>query len=175
MSCLSQYEELTVISSCSSLTRWIDLLASWLFCNHKYASSLLTSFVVFVCGLQDRRETMKRFLTGEISVIVATGVLGRGMDLLKVTQVIVFDFPSTIQEYIHMIGRASRLGNPGSAMVFLDNESKALFKELVALLRASGTAIPRELLNSPYLHSTYALAYNKKKRRRKQDVDTDSE
>ena len=118
---------------------------------------------------------MKSFLTGETPVIVATGVLGRGLDLLKVTQVIVFDFPSSIQEYIHMIGRASRLGNPGSAMVFVDNDSKALFKELVALLRASATVIPRELLNSPYLHSTYALAYNRRKRRRKQNVDIDSD
>jgi len=118
---------------------------------------------------------MKSFLTGETPVIVATGLLGRGLDLLRMTQVIVFDFPSSIQEYVHMIGRASRLGSPGSAIVFLDNESKALFKDFVALLRASGTAIPRELLNSPYLYSTYALAYNKKKRRRKQDVDTDSE
>jgi ATP-dependent RNA helicase DDX59 len=118
---------------------------------------------------------MKSFLTGEIPVIVATGVLGRGLDLLKVTQVIVFDFPSSIQEYVHMIGRASRLGIPGSAMVFVDNESKAVFKELVALLRASETVVPRELLNSPYLHSTYALAYNKKRKRRKQNVDTDSD
>jgi ATP-dependent RNA helicase DDX59 len=136
---------------------------------------LFSHILLNLCALQDRRETLKRFLTGEISVIVATGVLGRGLDLLRVSQVIVFDFPLSIQEYIHMIGRASRLGNPGSAMVFLDNESKALFKELVALLRTSGTAIPRELMNSPYLYSTYALAYNKKKRRRKQDVDSNSE
>lgn len=156
------------------------------FVNSRMGSDLLAEAIRSVTGIKamsvhgeksmkDRRETMKSFLTGETSVIVATGLLGRGLDLLRMTQVIVFDFPSSIQEYIHMIGRASRLGSPGSAIVFLDNESKALFKDLVALLRASGTAIPRELLNSPYLYSTYALAYNKKKRRRKQDVDTDSE
>lgn len=156
------------------------------FVSSRMGSDLLAEAIRSVTGIKalslhgeksmkDRRETMKSFLTGEISVIVATGVLGRGLDLLKVTQVIVFDFPSSIQEYIHMIGRASRLRNPGSALVFVDNECKSLFKELVALLRASGTAIPRELLNSPYLYSTYAVAYNKKRRRRKQDVDTDSE
>lgn len=150
-----------------------DSLASCAFGNHAHASLLTLCFALCVPS-QDRRETMKNFLTGELPVIVATGVLGRGLDLLKVTQVIVFDFPSSVQEYIHMIGRASRLGNAGSAMVFVDNESKALFKELVTLLRASGTVIPRELLNSPYLHSTYALAYNKKKRRRKH-VDSDSD
>lgn len=124
--------------------------------------------------LQERRETMKRFLTGNLRVLVATGVMGRGLDLVRVTQVIVFDFPSSIQEYIHMIGRTSRLGQPGSAMVFIDNESKALFKDFVGLLRSSGTAIPRELSNSPYVHSTYAVAYNKKKRRRvREESDSD--
>lgn len=112
---------------------------------------------------------------GEIPVIVATGVLGRGLDLLRVTQVIIFDFPSSIEEYIHMIGRASRLSNAGSAMVFVNDESKALFKELVALLKASRTVVPRELLNSSYLLSTYALAYNRKKKRRRKDVDSDSD
>jgi len=117
---------------------------------------------------------MKRFLTGNLRVLVATGVMGRGLDLVRVTQVIVLDFPSSIQEYIHMIGRTSRLGQPGSAMVFIDNESKALFKDFVGLLRSSGTAIPRELSNSPYLHSTYAVAYNKKKRRRvREESDSD--
>lgn len=125
--------------------------------------------------LQERRETMKRFLTGNLRVLVATGVMGRGLDFVRVTQVIVFDFPSSIQEYIHMIGRTSRLGQPGSAMVFIDNESKALFKDFVGLLRSSGTAIPRELSNSPYLHSTYAVAYNKKKRRNRDREESDSD
>lgn len=118
---------------------------------------------------------MKLFLMGELPVIVATGVLGRGLDLVRVSQVIVFDFPSSIQEYIHQVGRASRLGHTGSAMVFIDNESKALFKDFVGVLKASGNAVPRELLNSPYLHSTYAVAYNNRKKRRKQDREIDSD
>lgn len=156
------------------------------FVNSRMGSDLLAEAIRTVTGIQarslhgeksikDRRETLKNFLMGEIPVIVATGVLGRGLDLLRVTQVIIFDFPSSIEEYIHMIGRASRLSNAGSAMVFVNDESKALFKELVALLKASRTVVPRELLNSPYLLSTYALAYNRKKKRRRKDVDSDSD
>ena len=50
-----------------------------------------------------------------------TGVLGRGVDLLGVRQVIVFDMPNSIKEYIHQIGRASRLGDEGTAIVFLND------------------------------------------------------
>ncbi|KAF8394453.1 hypothetical protein HHK36_020661 [Tetracentron sinense] len=98
--------------------------------------------------MKERRETMRLFLVGEVSGIVATGVLGRGVDLLGVRQVIVFDMPNSIKEYVHQIGRASRLGEEGTAIVFVNEENKNLFQELVGALRLSGAAVPRELANS---------------------------
>ncbi|MCO5559111.1 hypothetical protein L7F22_012703 [Adiantum nelumboides] len=115
--------------------------------------------------MSERRQVLRSFLLGELPIVVATGVLGRGLDLIKVKQVIVFDMPSSIEEYIHQVGRASRLGLPGTAMVFVNNESKGIFKPLVELLQSSGTNVPRELANSPYVHSSYAAAYNSKKRK----------
>ena len=67
-----------------------------------------------------------------------TGVLGRGVDLLGVRQVIVFDMPNSIKEYIHQIGRASRLGDEGTAIVFLNEENKNMFPELIEILKSSG-------------------------------------
>lgn len=133
-----------------------------------------TTTLLTICAFvsQERRDTMKAFLAGKLPLIVATGIMGRGLDLVRVTQVIVFDMPSSIPEYIHEIGRASRLGNPGSAMVFINDDDKAIFKEFVALLQSTSTVIPRELSNSPFLHSSYAVAYSKHKRkRRKHEVD----
>ncbi|CAI9106688.1 OLC1v1005895C2 [Oldenlandia corymbosa var. corymbosa] len=101
-------------------------------------------------SMKDRREILKSFLVGEVPILVATGVLGRGVDLLSVKQVIVFDMPNSIKEYVHQIGRASRLGEEGTAMVFVNEESKNLFKDLVEVLKSSGAAIPRELTNSRY-------------------------
>ena len=64
--------------------------------------------------------------------------MGRGVDLLGVRQVIVFDMPNSIKEYIHQIGRASRLGDEGTAIVFLNEENKNMFTELIEVLKSSG-------------------------------------
>ena len=64
--------------------------------------------------------------------------MGRGVDLLGVRQVIVFDMPNSNKEYIHQIGRASRLGDEGTAIVFLNEENKNMFTELIEVLKSSG-------------------------------------
>ncbi|OMO99258.1 hypothetical protein COLO4_13406 [Corchorus olitorius] len=101
-------------------------------------------------SMKERREILRSFLVGEVSIVVSTGILGRGIDLLGVRQVIVFDMPSSIKEYIHQIGRASRLGEEGMAFVFVNEENKNLLPELIDSLKSSGSVIPRELVNSRY-------------------------
>lgn len=147
------------------------------FVSSRVGADLLVEAICRVTGLKaaaihgvkqmsERRQVLNSFLLGELSVIVATGILGRGLDLIKVKQVIIFDMPSSLEEYIHQVGRASRLGMPGIAMVFINNESKAIFKQFINLLHSSGTSVPRELANSPYVHSSYAAAYNNHKKRK---------
>ncbi|KAL2335103.1 hypothetical protein Fmac_016316 [Flemingia macrophylla] len=101
-------------------------------------------------SMKERREIMQSFLVGEVPVVVATGVLGRGVDLLGVRQVIVFDMPNSIKEYVHQIGRASRMGEEGQGIVFVNEENKNVFAELVDVLKSGGAAVPRELVNSRY-------------------------
>ncbi|XP_026426460.1 DEAD-box ATP-dependent RNA helicase 41-like isoform X2 [Papaver somniferum] len=115
--------------------------------------------------MKERRNTLRLFLTGEVSIIVATGVLGRGVDLLKVRQVIVFDMPNSIKEYIHQIGRASRLGEEGTAFLFLNEEDKNLFQDLVGMLKSSGAVIPWELANSRYKNISYTTRGEQNKRK----------
>ncbi|CAH1420201.1 unnamed protein product [Lactuca virosa] len=114
-------------------------------------------------SMKERREILNSFLLGEVEVIVATGILGRGIDLLHVRQVIVFDMPNSIKEYVHQIGRASRMGVEGNSIVFVNEENKKLFPELIGILKASGAVIPREISNSRYL----AMAAPKDNRKRK--------
>jgi len=114
--------------------------------------------------MKERREIIQSFLVGEVPVLVATGVLGRGIDLLGVRQVIIFDMPTCIKEYVHQIGRASRLGEEGSAIVFVNEENKKIFPELVDILNSSGAPIPREL-NLRYTKSTFPLGTGQKKRK----------
>ncbi|KAH7521314.1 hypothetical protein FEM48_Zijuj07G0019900 [Ziziphus jujuba var. spinosa] len=114
--------------------------------------------------MKERREIMRSFIMGEVPVMVATGVLGRGVDLLSVKQVIVFDMPNSIKEYVHQIGRASRLGEEGTAIVFVNEENKNLFPEFVEILKSSGAAVPRELVNSRHmLNSSIGRGHKKRK------------
>lgn len=116
-------------------------------------------------SMKDRREILRSFLVGEVPVIVATGVLGRGVNLFGVRQVIVFDLPNSMKEYVHQIGRASRMGEEGTAIVFINEENKRVFPELVEILKSSGAAIPRELANSRCMLSS--LSTNRRYKKRK--------
>ncbi|XP_059429643.1 DEAD-box ATP-dependent RNA helicase 41-like [Corylus avellana] len=117
-------------------------------------------------SMKERREIMRTFLVGEVPVIVATGVLGRGLDLLGVKQVIVFDMPNSIKEYIHQIGRASRLGEEGTAIVFVNEENKNMFPELIKILKTAGAAVPRELVNSRFAVGFLSGGEGQKRRKR---------
>ncbi|KAJ6401181.1 hypothetical protein OIU84_016569 [Salix udensis] len=119
----------------------------------RIGADLLTNAITVTTGLKalsihgeksmkERREIMRSFLVGEVPLVVATGVLGRGVDLLGVRQVIVFDMPNSIKEYVHQIGRASRMGEDGTSFVFVNEENKNLFPDLVEVLKSSGAVIP---------------------------------
>ncbi|CAH8357775.1 unnamed protein product [Eruca vesicaria subsp. sativa] len=111
--------------------------------------------------MRERRDVMGSFLGGEVPLLVSTGVLGRGVDLLVVSQVIVFDMPNTIKEYIHVIGRASRMGEEGSAILFVNEESRNMFPDLVVALKSCGAVIPKQLTS---LTSAREMHSNKKRR-----------
>ncbi|XP_071734825.1 DEAD-box ATP-dependent RNA helicase 41 isoform X2 [Rutidosis leptorrhynchoides] len=146
------------------------------FVGSRVGADLLSEAITVTTGLKasaihgekrmkERREIISSFLLGEISVVVATGILGRGIDLLHVRQVIVFDMPNSIKEYIHQIGRASRMGEEGNSIVFVNEENRNLFPELIGMLKSSGAVIPREILNSKFL--TASLPSKRDNRKRK--------
>ena len=70
--------------------------------------------------LQDQREAgLAGFKEGKYSVLVATDVAGRGIDVQDVACVINYDMPHSIENYTHRIGRTGRAGKKGYAVTFL--------------------------------------------------------
>lgn len=47
----------------------------------------------------------KGLLDGDFDVVISTGVLGRGLDLVNVRVVVNFDMPNTMDEYVHQVSR----------------------------------------------------------------------
>ncbi|KAJ3023106.1 DEAD-box ATP-dependent RNA helicase [Thoreauomyces humboldtii] len=62
-----------------------------------------------------REDALDKFKSGAISILVATSVAARGLDIQDVTQVINFDIPKDDDEYVHRIGRTGRIGREGKA------------------------------------------------------------
>lgn len=100
----------------------------------------------------ERNKIVKGLLEGQFDVVISTGILGRGLDLVNVKLVINFDMPSNMDEYVHQIGRAGRLGHRGTAITFMNNNNKRLFLEMVKRVKPTGSILPPQILNSPHLH-----------------------
>ncbi|XP_054612903.1 probable ATP-dependent RNA helicase DDX56 isoform X1 [Dunckerocampus dactyliophorus] len=60
--------------------------------------------------------------------------VSRGVDFQNVANVINFDFPATVESYIHRVGRTARADNPGTALSFISHFQLALLKEVEEVL-----------------------------------------
>jgi superfamily II DNA/RNA helicase len=68
---------------------------------------------------KQRDAAMNAFRDGSLKLLVATNVAARGLDIAAVSNVINFDIPETVEEYLHRIGRTARMGRPGTAVTFV--------------------------------------------------------
>jgi ATP-dependent RNA helicase DeaD len=66
-----------------------------------------------------RDRVMHAFRRGTISVLVATDVVGRGIDVTNISHVINYDIPDDAENYLHRIGRTGRMGKDGLAYMFV--------------------------------------------------------
>jgi ATP-dependent RNA helicase RhlE len=71
-----------------------------------------------------RTRTLDAFRDGSLSVLVATDIAARGIDVDGITHVINFDLPNVPETYVHRIGRTARAGASGTALSFCDREER---------------------------------------------------
>ncbi|PIA13216.1 P-loop containing nucleoside triphosphate hydrolase protein [Coemansia reversa NRRL 1564] len=69
---------------------------------------------------EQREQSLARLRSGEIDILVATDVAGRGIDVKDVSLVVNFDMAKDIESYTHRIGRTGRAGKRGLAITFLN-------------------------------------------------------
>jgi ATP-dependent RNA helicase DeaD len=69
-----------------------------------------------------RNRIMKGFRDGKIQILVATDVVGRGIDVRNISHVINYDVPEDPENYVHRIGRTGRIGADGVAIAFVTPE-----------------------------------------------------
>ncbi len=90
-----------------------------------------------------RMETLAAFKEGAITLLVATDVAGRGLDIVGLSHVFNFDVPNHPEDYVHRIGRTGRAGRPGRAFTI---GTPGDSKYLRAITELIGHEIPKETL-----------------------------
>lgn len=71
-------------------------------------------------NLNQRLRALDEFRNNTISILLATDVASRGLDIDNVTHVINYDLPSSQEDYVHRIGRTGRADKKGIALTFVD-------------------------------------------------------
>jgi len=66
-----------------------------------------------------RDRVMASFRSGKIKVLVATDVIGRGIDVTSISHIINYDIPAFCDDYVHRVGRTGRMGREGIAFTFV--------------------------------------------------------
>ncbi|KAH6561036.1 hypothetical protein BASA60_000120 [Batrachochytrium salamandrivorans] len=94
-----------------------------------------------------RDAIVENFRRGKIWVLIATELMARGIDFKGVNLVINYDFPQTVQSYIHRIGRTGRAGRAGDAITYFTKEDAPYLKSIVNVMKASGCDVPEWMLN----------------------------
>ncbi|QDV75975.1 DEAD/DEAH box helicase [Botrimarina mediterranea] len=69
-----------------------------------------------------RDSVMKAFRAEEITLLVATDVVGRGIDVTSISHIINYDIPQSSDDYVHRVGRTGRMGREGVAYTFVTRE-----------------------------------------------------
>ena len=77
-----------------------------------------------------RERSVNQLKSGKVSILVATDVAARGLDVSRVSHVINYDFPHDTEAYIHRIGRTGRAGRDGNAILFVEPREKSKFGRL---------------------------------------------
>ncbi|MDB5281728.1 MAG: helicase, superfamily, partial [Bacteroidota bacterium] len=113
---------------------------------------------------QSQRELIiKKFKAKKATILVATDVAARGIDVNDLTHVINYNLPQDPEAYVHRIGRTGRAGKTGTAITFI---TPAEFRELLFIQKIARATIKKEKV--PSVQDVIA----KKRSRIKSDITT---
>ncbi|MAZ02787.1 MAG: DEAD/DEAH box helicase [Sneathiella sp.] len=82
-----------------------------------------------------RERTLRSFKNGRFSVLVATDVAARGIDVNAITHVINYDLPMEAENYIHRVGRTGRAGATGIAISICEPRERNLLRNIEQIIK----------------------------------------
>ena len=81
-----------------------------------------------------RLNILNKFRNQKFTVLIATDIAARGLDIPHIEHVINYDLPQRTEDYIHRIGRTARAGKKGSALSFISESDKKIWDNIRKLI-----------------------------------------
>ena len=94
----------------------------------------------------DRDHTIHEFKTLVKTVLIATSVAGRGLDVPETVLVINYNCPNHLEDYVHRVGRTGRAGRKGTAYTFITSNEDQYAPIMMRVLQKAGVKPPEELI-----------------------------
>jgi ATP-dependent RNA helicase RhlE len=104
-------------------------------CEHLAATGITAAAIHGNKSQNQRQRALDDFRFGRASVLVATDIAARGIDVEGVTHVVNFELPEVPEAYVHRIGRTARAGAEGAAVSLCDDSERKLLREIEKLTR----------------------------------------
>jgi superfamily II DNA/RNA helicase len=104
-----------------------------------------------------REKNLDRFRAGKVTVLVATEVAARGLDVENVTHVVNYDCPEDEKMYLHRIGRTARAGNAGVAITFVEHSEVERANLIRRAIGKTDIEVRDMFSTSPELAELFAL------------------
>ncbi|KAL3424156.1 DEAD/DEAH box helicase [Phlyctema vagabunda] len=112
-----------------------------------------------------RKAALNAFQSGKISILVASDLVSRGLDLVNLAHVINYDIPTSLTSYVHRVGRTARAGKQGFAWTLLGNtEARWFWNEIArstSIERSSGSKVVRMSIDSESFSEDLRAKYAK--------------
>ena len=89
-----------------------------------------------------RDETMTEFRNDHVSVLVATDIISRGIDIDDIELVVNYDVPGDPEDYIHRIGRTARAGRGGASLTLVSGRDRLRFRNIEKLIEKKVDVYP---------------------------------
>jgi len=101
---------------------------------------------------EERIETYRKFKDFQARILVATNMMGRGIDIERVNVVINYDMPENADTYLHRVGRAGRFGTKGLTIAFVaTKEDREVLQQVQSRFAVSVPELPDEIDASTYM------------------------
>jgi len=88
-----------------------------------------------------RVKALDGFKDGSVTILVATDIAARGIDIDQLPLVVNFDLPTLAEDYVHRIGRTGRNGSTGEAISLVSPEEGPLLRDIQRLLKQDITLV----------------------------------